>query len=126
MAISIELFIINTLILKVTVPDPKETNFIRFNAFNICYIIYQGAQLLSMISSRVFLMNNLELIPGLQIVLLILMAFISFQSNCLFNSRFPVFSGDLLHHFVFQRISGRIGLCYFICPSLQKHQYSKQ
>ena len=66
----------NTLILKATVGDHSKKN-----TYNICFISYQIAQFLSMICSKFFFINKLELMPGLQIILLIFMIFISFNSK---------------------------------------------
>ena len=80
-AISIEFFVINTLILKLTMPTSEDTDFISKNAYNICFIFYQMALLLSIISSKIFIIPYLPLFPGLQLIVLLLLGFIIIHSK---------------------------------------------
>jgi hypothetical protein len=79
-ATTVEMFTMLTLVLYALTPK-KDADVIDQNAYNIAYLTYQGGLFLSIILSRVFIIRNLPMFPGFQILLMLSIIFINFLSK---------------------------------------------
>jgi fucose permease len=78
-AISLELFIINTIILY----DTKQvgTDVSNANNYNICYTIFIIGEFTSMLLTKIFIVRRLYILPTIQFTILLFLVYLNLQSK---------------------------------------------